>query len=246
MYLFSKQFLKGDNTKFYDITYIHMNKTKTKKVLAALAVWAISCAQLSNVYSAQQIGTWSVDGDNSFDTAIMWDESFPGTASGTVSGIEVNARVLPALNMTLSAKEINLGDLAPGIASNGSIDIEIGTNAANGVTVRAKSGSGGLTNTSDNSLQINELTTDGSAESYTFASSAGTSDSTVTGFDNTLGNLTASEIANSNETIVYQTNKPELTDTTADVTFTVEATANAQTPAGVYQDNIDFIVTGNF
>lgn len=223
-----------------------MNKTKTKKALAALAVWAISCAQLSNVYAAQQIGTGTVDGDNSFDTAIMWDESFPGTASWTVNGIEVNARVLPTLNMTLSAKEINLWDLAPGIASNGSIDIEIGTNAANGVTVRAKSGSGGLTNTSDNSLQINELTADGSAESYTFASSAGMGDSTVTWFDNTLGNLTAAEVSNSNETIVYQTNKPELTDTTADVTFTVEATANAQTPAGVYQDNIDFIVTGNF
>ncbi|MGB2110555.1 MAG: hypothetical protein ACPHY8_01090 [Patescibacteria group bacterium] len=46
--------------------------------------------------------------------------------------------------------------------------------------MRAKSGSGGLTNTSDNSLQINELTADGSAESYTFASSAGMGDSTVT------------------------------------------------------------------
>ncbi len=223
-----------------------MNKTKTKKALAAIAVWAISCAQLSNVYAAQQIGTWTVDGDSTFDTAIMWDETFPGTASGTVTGIEVNARVLPTLNMTLSAKEINLWDLAPWIASNWSINIEIGTNAANGVTVRAKSWSGGLTNISDNSLQINESTTDGSAESYTFASSAGVSDSTVTGFDNTLGNLAAAEISNSNETIVYQTNKPELTDATADVTFTIEATANAQTPAGIYQDNIDFIVTGNF
>lgn len=223
-----------------------MNKAKTKKVLAAFAVWAISCAQLWNVFAAQQIGTWTVDGDNSFDTAIMWDETFPGTASGTVSGIEVNARVLPTLNMTLSAKEINLGDLTPGVAANGSIDIEIGTNAANGVTVRAKSGSGWLTNTSDNALQINELTADGSVESYTFASNAGVSDSTVTGFDNTLGNLVAAEIANSNEIIIYQTNKPELTDATADMTFTVEATANAQTPAWVYQDNIDFIVTGNF
>lgn len=223
-----------------------MNKTKTKKVLAAIAVWALSCAQFSHVYAAQQIGTWTVDGDSSFDTAIMWDESFPGTASGTVSGIQVNARVLPTLNMTLSAKEINLGDLTPGVSADGSIDIEIGTNAANGVTVRAKSGSGWLTNTADNSLQINNLTTDGSAESYTFASAAGASDSTVTGFDNTLWNLTALEVASSSETIIYQTNKPELTDATADVTFTVAATANAQTPAGIYQDNIDFIVTGNF
>lgn len=231
---------------YYHLFTMPMNKTKTKKVLAALAVWALSCAQLSHVYAVQQIGTWTVDGDSSFDTAIMWDESFPGTASGTVSGIQVNARVLPTLNMTLSAKEINLGDLTPGVAANGSINIEIGTNAANGVTLRAKSWSGWLTNTSDNSLQINNSTADGSVESYTFASVAGASDSTVTGFDNTLWNLTALEIASSNETIIYQTNKPELTDPTADVTFTVEALANAQTPAWIYQDNIDFIVTGNF
>ena len=238
---------KGDNTwKLLSLIYKHMNKTKTQKALAAFAVWALSLTQFSHVYSAQQIGTGTVDGDSSFDTAIMWDESFPGTASGTVSGIQVNARVLPTLNMTLSAKEINLGDLTPGVSSDGSISIEIGTNAANGVTIRAKSGSGGLTNTADNALQINNLTADGSAESYTFASSAGASDSTVTGFDNTLWNLTALEVASSNETIIYQTNKPELTDSTADVTFTVAATANAQTPAGVYQDNIDFIVTGNF
>lgn len=224
----------------------NMIKTKTKKALAALAVWAIATTQFSNVFAAQQIGTGSVTGDASYDTAIMWDEQFPGTASGTVTGIQVNATVLPTLNMTLSAKEIDLGNLLPGVASNGSIDIEIGTNAANGVSVRAKSGSGGLTNTADNSLQINNLTTDGSAESYTFASSAGAADSTVTGFNNTLGNLSAAEVADTTERIIYQTNKPELTDAAADVTFTVEATANAQTPAGAYQDNISFIVTGNF
>lgn len=231
---------------FYYLYYFNMAKTKTKKVLAALAVWAIATAQFSNVLAAQQIGTGSVTGDNTYDSAIIWDESFPGTATGTVTGIEVNARVLPTLNMTLSAKEINLGDLVPGVASTGSIDIEIGTNAANGVVVRAKSGSGGLTNTSDNAIQINSATTDGSAESYTFESAAGAADSTVTGFDNTLGELSASEILNSDESVIYQTNKPEITDATADMTFTVSAEANAQTPAGIYQDTIDFIVTGNF
>ena len=41
-----------------------------------------------------------------------------------------------------------------GVPSNGSLDIEIGTNAANWVVVTVKSWSGGLTNTSDNNIQI--------------------------------------------------------------------------------------------
>ena len=217
-------------------------------ILAATAVAALATTHLTSVF-ATNIGTANVTGDASFDTNIVWDNNFPGTASGTVTGINVTAQVLPQLNMTLSAKEIALGTLTPDTPASGSIDIEIGTNAASGVSIRAISGSGGLTNVSDNSLQINNLTTDGSAESYTFASSAATGadiDSSVTGFDNTAGNLSATEIANSNETLIYQTNKPELTDATADVTFTVSATANAQTPAGNYQDTLSFVVTGNF
>ncbi|MCP4523325.1 MAG: hypothetical protein GY828_03835, partial [Candidatus Gracilibacteria bacterium] len=166
--------------------------------------------------------------------------------SGTVSGIEVQAQVLPTLNMSVSASEINLGVLTAGIAASGNIDIEIGTNAANGVSVRAVSGNGGLTNSSDAALQINNLSTDGSAESYTFASTGNAADSTVTGFVNT-GDLSAIEVNNSTEMTIYNTNKPELSDgTDADVTFTVEATTNAQTAAGNYTDSIDFIVTGNF
>jgi hypothetical protein len=223
-----------------------MIKTKIKKVLAATAIAALATTQFANVFAASNIGTGSVTGFPAFDTNIVWDDNFPGTATGTVTGIEVKAQVLPTLNMVISANEIDLGTLAAGIAASGSLDIEVGTNAANGVTIRAQSASGGLTNTSDNSLQINNLTTDGSAESYTFESTANAIDSTVTGFANS-GDLAATEVNSTAELVIYDTNKPELSDNTdADVTFTVTATSNAQTAAGEYSDFVNFTVIGNF
>jgi hypothetical protein len=222
-----------------------MNKTKIKKVLSALAVGALVAAQ-ANVFAAQ-IGTGSVVGEPTFDTIIDWNGTYTAaSASGTVTGIKVLATVAPTINMTLSAKEINLGALAAGVTASGTIDIEVGTNAANGVTITAQSGSGGLTNTSDNALQINSLVADGSAESYRFESTANAFDSTVTGFANT-GDLTLVEMNNTTPVTIYNTNKPELADgTNADVTFRVEATSNAQTAAGNYEDSLNFMVTGNF
>jgi len=224
-----------------------MNKTKTKKVLSMLAVGAIATTQLASVFAAPStIGTGIVTGDASFDTNIIWDGNFPGTASGTISGIKVNAQVAPTLNTTFSAKEINLGLLTAGVTASGSIDIEVGTNAANGVTITAQSASGGLTNTSNASLQINSLTTDGTAESYTFESAKNLEDSTVAGFASN-GDYTAAEMNNTTPVVIYNTNKPELTElTNADVTFKVSATSNAQTAAGDYQDTLNFVVTGNF
>lgn len=222
-----------------------MIKTKIKKVLAATAIAALATTQFANVF-ASDIGTATVTGDTSFDTNIIWDDTFPGSATGTISGINVRAQVLPTLNMVISSNEINLGTLVAWETASGSLDIEVGTNAANGVTIRVKSASGGLTNTSDNSLQINSLTTDGSQENYTFASSANAIDSTVTGFANS-GDLALTEVSDSTERIIYDTNKPEISDDTdADVTFTVSATSNAQTPAGEYEDFLDFTVVGNF
>jgi len=224
-----------------------MIKTKIKKVLAVTAIAALTTTQFANVFAASTIGSGSVTGDTSFDTNIIWDDAFPGSATGTVSGITVKAQILPTINMVISAKEIDLGVLTAGTPSTGTLDIEVGTNAANGVTIRVKSASGGLTNTSDNSLQINNLTTDGSQENYTFTSSANVIDSTVTGFDGDDGDLASTEITNSNELVIYDTNKPEISNVdNADVTFTVSATSNAQTPAGDYEDYLDFTIVGNF
>ncbi|MCP4522960.1 MAG: hypothetical protein GY828_01945, partial [Candidatus Gracilibacteria bacterium] len=103
-----------------------MIKTKIKKALAITAMAAIVTTQ-SSVFAASTIGQGTVIGDAAFDTNIVWDDLFPGSASGTVSGIEVQAQVLPTLNMSVSASEINLGVLTAGIAASGNIDIEIGT-----------------------------------------------------------------------------------------------------------------------
>ncbi len=228
-----------------------MTKTKIQKAIAIASVATIAATSslggvLNNTFAAV-IGTGSVAGTSSFDSSVNWDDTFPGTATGVVSGIVVTAQVLPTLNMVISTGAIDLGSLTAATPSNGSLDIEIGTNAANGVNITARSGSGWLTNTSNSSIQINSLATDGIAESYTFASTAGAIDSTVTGFA-TTGNLSAVEVNNNTtEHTIYTTNAPEQDNATnADVTFTVETTSNAQTAAGNYQDTITFTVTGNF
>jgi hypothetical protein len=181
------------------------------------------------------------------DTSIEWDGNFPGTATGTVTGIKVLATVAPTINVAFSTNQIDLGTLTAGVTASGSIDIEVGTNAANGVSITAQSGSGGLTNTSNASLQINNLLTDGSQEDYLFTSTANLADSTVAGFDGTTGDLALTQMTNDTPITIYETNKPEITDgVNADVTFRVEATSNAQTAAGDYEDTLNFTVVGNF
>ena len=222
-----------------------MTKTQIQKVFAGLALAAVSVTSLGSV-GATQIGTGSVVGEPAFDAAIIWDENFPGEATGSVENILIRAQVLPSLNMEISAEEINLGTLLPGVTATGSLAIEIGTNAVNGVTITARSQSGGLTNVADNAIQINDLTADGVAESYTWASTPNAvNDSSYTAF--TASGLTELEVNDTTtEHVVYDTNRPEATDGVDDVVFTVSATAEAETPAGDYEDRVTFTVTGSF
>lgn len=222
-----------------------MIKTKIKKAAAIAAIAALSATTLGGAYAATTIGQATVTGNAALDQNIVWDDNFPGTATWVVSGIIVTANIAPTLNMSISADTIALGLLTPGVEASGTVNLEVGTNAVSGVQITARSGSGGLTNTSDNSIQLNSLTTDGNAESYKF-SSTHTVDSTVTGFTST-GDLTALEVNdNTTEHQIYLTNKPEITDGADDITFTVATTANAQSTAGDYQDEITFTVVGNF
>jgi hypothetical protein len=223
-----------------------MTKTKIQKVLALVAILGLATTNISSVFAAVQIGTGSVVGSGAFDTAINWDESFPGTASGAVSNIKIKAKVQPTLNMSISAEEIDLGVLAAGVASTGSLFLEIGTNAKSGVSITARSQSGGLTNTADAAVQINDLTADGVAESYTWASTPNaTDDSAAAAFAAT--GLTVLEVNdNATEHTVYSTNKPEAVNLVDDVEFVVSATTAAETPAGDYEDYVTFTVTGNF
>ena len=221
-----------------------MIKTKIKKAIAIASISALAATTLGSTFAAN-IGTASINGGASNN--VVWDDTFPGTATGSIWGVVVTAQVLPTLNMVISTGAIDLGILTAGSEASGSLDIEVGTNAANGLTITARSGSGWLTSTSDNTIQINSLPDDGNAESYTFASTALAIDSTVDGFA-TTGDLTELEVnENATEHKIYSTNKPELDDATnADVAFTVAATSNAQTAAGDYEDTITFTVTGNF
>ncbi len=223
-----------------------MVKTKIQKAIAIASIAGIAATTLGTSYAAN-IGTAGVSGTGAFDSNVVWDDTFPGFATGSVSGIKVKAEVLPTLNMTLSASEIDLGTLVAGTPSTGTIDIEVGTNAADGLTITARSGSGGLTNVDDNAIKINDSAADGIVESYTFASTANAIDSTVSGFT-TTGNLAATQVNNNvTEHVIYNTNKPErFNNAVKDVTFTVSTTADAQTQAGTYEDTITFTVTGKF
>lgn len=212
--------------------------------------WTISLnGQTSSLWwtSGLQIGTGSVVGDASFDAVIDWNDTYTAaSASGQVTDILIKARVLPSLNMSISTAEIDLGDLSAGVASAGSLFLEIGTNAKSGVSITARSQSGGLTNTTDAAVQINDLTTDGVAESYTWASTpAATDDASSPAFAATgLGALEVNDIVT--EHVVYSTNKAEATNLVDDVEFVVSATTTAETPAGEYEDFVTFTVTGNF
>jgi len=148
--------------------------------------------------------------------------------------------------MTISAEEIDLGILAAGVTSSGSLFLEIGTNARSGVSITARSQSGGLTNTAENGTQINDLTTDGLAESYTYKSTPNaTDDSSSTAFAAT--GLTEVEVNNNTaENVVYTTNKGEATNLEDDVEFVVSAIAEQETPAGDYEDRVTFTVVWNF
>jgi len=110
-----------------------MIKTKIKKAIAlsCIAVLSVSSLLTSGLGTAfaAQIGTGTVTGTGVFDSAIIWDDAFPGTATGTVSGIKIKARVQPTLTMEISTGTIDLGNLVASIASTGSLFLEIGTNA---------------------------------------------------------------------------------------------------------------------
>ena len=220
--------------------------TKIKHLLIIPLIVTSIILSLINVHAITQIGTGSVDGTITYDAPINWDDLFPGSATGSVSGILINANVQPSLNMTISTWLINLGQLIWWVESTWSLDIEVGTNAINGLSITARSWSGGLTNTADNSVQINNLATDWVSESYKFKSSINAvTDSTVTGFTQTA-NLDIEINDTTTEHTIYTSNKEQAIDGINDMLFTVSTITDAQTQAGNYQDTVTFTVTGNF
>ncbi len=200
---------------------------------------------ISSLY-ASQIGTGTVVGSGALSTNILWNDTFVGSsASGTINGILVTARVLPVLNMTISGSgTMALGNLSSTTASTGSVQIEIGTNAVNGASVTATSTNGGLQNTTSWTIMINSLSVDGFADSYKFISALGTTDSTAPGF--TQSGSVNTEVNNTTAVTLYTCNKQQPLTGVDDFTFSVTAQPNGQTPAGDYTDVIKVTVSGNF
>lgn len=217
----------------------------TRILLSALSILSIISTATWSVVHASVIGSGTVQGSGALTTNINWNDTFPGTASGTINGIIVRGRILPTLNMVISGSGlIDLGNMTSTTASSGSVSIEIGTNAANGASVTAYSASGGMVNLSDSNVVINNLSADGFADSYKFITALGTSDSTAPGF--TQSGSVNQEVNSTSPVTLYTSNKPQNLTGVNDFTFTISAQPNAQTAAGDYQDKVVVTVTGNF
>lgn len=222
-------------------------RTNTNKLLSGALIASLALAS-TGAYAATNIGTGSVVGSGALTSSVVWNDTFPGTATGVVNGLVVKAKVKPSLNMVISGSGvIDLGYLDPTAYSSGSVNIEIGTNAANGASVTAKSTNAGLKNVSDPTQFINSLTADGLADSYQYSSAA------VAAPDSAFGTFTQSFMAatevNNTTTAhpIYTSNKPQaLSVGTDDFSFTVAAKPDAQTPAGDYNDTVVLTITGNF
>lgn len=219
-------------------------KTKIKRILAILSITAITA---NSAFAATQIGTGSVTWSGAFNSAIMWNDTIPGSASGTVNWIIVTAKVLPTLSMVVSTGAINLGTLTSAAYATWSLDIEVWTNASNWVTVTAKSWTGWLRSTSVAGSIINSLSADGITESYKFTSALSwASDSSVAWYTRSWA-LSTEITDNTTSYTLYSTNKPEASSWSSDVTFYVSAKVDDQTPAALnYTDTVSLTVTWNF
>ena len=101
-----------------------------------------------------------------------------------------------------------------------------------------------MANTSTGAVILNNLTTDGFADSYKFLSTANATDSTYPGFSQS--GAVNQEVNNTSNITLYTSTRPQPLTAVDDLTFSVSAQPNAQTPAGDYRDVIVITVTGNF
>jgi hypothetical protein len=211
------------------------NKLITWAILASLVI-------VSGVSGASNIGGVVLNGNTG---AVTWNDTFPGIATGsTASGISINAKILPTLNMEISGTGvIDLGELSPANYTTGSVNVEIGTNATAGAAVTATSSKGWLQN-GTGSDYINNLSSDGLVDSYLFSSILGASDSAYTWV--LITGLAPTEVNGTNPISIYSANRPQSINGVPDFSFSVSAKPDAQSPAGNYNDLVTLTVTGNF
>lgn len=220
----------------------------SKKLLTGAISAGMMITTTMGSYAATTIGTGSVVWSGALSSNIVWDDAFPGTATGTINGLTIKARVNPVLNMVVTGNGvIDLGVLSDTVTSTGGVSVEIGTNAVNGASVTARSTEGGLKNASNATVFINSLTADEVADSYKFLSNINAADdSSYTTFAQTA-TLNTEVSDNTTNHILYSSNKPQvLSVTTDDFDFNVSALPSLETPAGDYSDVVVLTVTGNF
>lgn len=115
-----------------------MRTLSTKLLSGVLAAGMV--VSTASTFAATTIGSGSVVGSGALTSNVVWNDTLPGTATGTINGIVIKARVLPVLNMVVTGSGvIDLGNLTSTATSSGSVNIELGTNAVNGASVTARS-----------------------------------------------------------------------------------------------------------
>lgn len=222
-------------------------RTISHKLLSGVLAAGMMVSATS--FAATNIGTGSVSGSGGLATNVVWDDAFPGAATGSVNGLVVQAKVLPVLNMVVSGSGvIDLGTLTDAAYASGSVSVEVGTNAVNGAGVTVRSTNGGLQNVSNSSVYINNKTTDEVADSYKFSAAVnGTDDSSYSAFAQSSPITSGVEVSdNTTNHVLYTSTKPQKLDQVDDVVFTISAKPDIETPAGNYRDVVVVTVSGNF
>lgn len=204
-------------------------------------------------------GSFTIVG-NDFDTSLNNTTRYT-IAFKTVSGdfgwavlvintdntLTVTWIVLPVLTFALEASSKDFEVLTTNYKSI-STGVEIWTNAANGVSVTAKSTNGGLkSTTAGHTIGLGTNDSLYSNESYQFQSVLWTADS-VSGA--TIAGLSYTTVNTVNgEHVIYTANKPQNFDTSwdYDTDFWAQIKIAESTPAATdYSDTIVFTATWNF
>ena len=96
----------------------------SKKLLSG-ALTAGMMISAASSFAATNIGSGVVVGSGALTSNVVWDDAFPGSATGVVNGLQVKGRILPVLNMVITGSGvIDFGTLSSTAASTGSVCIE--------------------------------------------------------------------------------------------------------------------------
>lgn len=231
--------------RFYSLSFYKMYTTK----IAAVTLTALTAlSPLLASAQTENIGKLTLKDDTQQKDIVYTVANKTATATTTGlknDGVLIKAKVGPTLSFKISEDEINLGNLSLDRLTEGSVKLELGTNAAAGAKITANSLNGGLKRDNQDGKVDHTIKDGQNGEVYKWAFEKGSDDSTIGGFTRTAG-TEASITDNATQHEVMTTNKPEKFENLDDLTLKVKAQASSETPAGDYTDTIVLTVTGNF